>query len=156
MAPSLILQGVGTAIANGPRFKILILNGSLDRETGGFEGLDFVKAIVRCCEDSSAVDTNALIRLENPSPNTNDDDHLNQRIRRFITHLIYIDHPSAPHVDREKLSACGVEGVRLYGRKGDDGKMRYDEKALTQALGMILGRRDAKERSRRNTMEGRA
>ncbi|KAL9616557.1 MAG: hypothetical protein Q9204_008565, partial [Flavoplaca sp. TL-2023a] len=45
LAPSLILQGVGTAIANGPRFKILILNGSLDRETGGFEALDFVKAV---------------------------------------------------------------------------------------------------------------
>ncbi|KAI4266764.1 MAG: hypothetical protein LQ337_008670 [Flavoplaca oasis] len=155
LAPSLILQGVGNAIANGPRFKILILNGSLDRETGGFEAFDFVKAVVRCCEASSSLDPNAPIRVENPSPSINDDGQFNQRMRQFITHLIYIDHPSAPHVDREKLSACGIEAVRLYGRKGDDGKMRYDEKALTQALGVILGRRDAKERSRRNTMEGR-
>ncbi|KAL8871962.1 MAG: hypothetical protein Q9198_007300 [Flavoplaca austrocitrina] len=155
LAPSLILQGVGTAIANGPRFKILILNGSLDRETGGFEGLDFLNAVVRCCEASSSLDPNAPNRVENPSSSIHDDNYMNQRMRRYITHLIYIDHPSAPHVDREKLSACGIEGVRLYGRKGNDGKMRYDEKALTQALGVILGRRDAKERSRRNTMEGR-
>ncbi|KAL8949938.1 MAG: hypothetical protein Q9222_003987, partial [Ikaeria aurantiellina] len=53
LAPSLILRGVGHAIASaGPRFKILILNGSLDRETGGYGATDFVKAVVACCEES--------------------------------------------------------------------------------------------------------
>ncbi|KAL9000311.1 MAG: hypothetical protein Q9169_001028 [Polycauliona sp. 2 TL-2023] len=174
LAPSLILQGIGSAIANGPRFKILILNGSLDRETGGFEGLDFVKAIVRCCgASSSSSSSSSLPRVisnrgtaastpvvdgddttTDSTPDRDDNDIMKQRVRQYITHLIYIDHPSAPYVDREKLSAWGMEGVRLYGRKGEDGKMRYDEKALTQALGMILGKRDGKERSRRNTMEG--
>ncbi|KAI4206119.1 MAG: hypothetical protein LQ346_001302, partial [Caloplaca aetnensis] len=53
LAPVLILSGVGEAVATGPRFKVLILNGSLDRETGGYAATDFVKAVVECCESSS-------------------------------------------------------------------------------------------------------
>ncbi|KAI4280140.1 MAG: hypothetical protein L6R38_004686 [Xanthoria sp. 2 TBL-2021] len=163
LAPSLILMGIGTAIANGPRFKILILNGSLDRETGGFEGIDFVKAVVGCCDASSssstlnhspAAATTVVVNDDGTKPkNSNKDDDMKIRVKQYITHLIYIDHPTAPYVDREMLSAWGIEGVRLYGRKGEDGKMRYDEKAFGQALGAILGRRDGKERSRRNTLE---
>ncbi|KAI4243828.1 MAG: hypothetical protein L6R42_010620 [Xanthoria sp. 1 TBL-2021] len=162
LAPSLILMGIGTAIANGPRFKILILNGSLDRETGGFEGIDFVKAVVGCCDasssltrplpDHSAAAATAVVHDDTESKIMDNED-MKMRVKRYITHLIYIDHPSAPLVDREKLSTWGIEGVRLYGRKGEDGKMRYDEKALGQALGAILGKRDGKERSRRNTLE---
>lgn len=78
-----------------------------------------------------------------------------EAVRRYVTHLIHLEGPGTPEVDREVLK--GVECMRLYGRKGDDGKMRYDQKALVQALGVILGRRDRKgERSRRNTMEGSA
>ncbi|KAL8857538.1 MAG: hypothetical protein Q9178_005866 [Gyalolechia marmorata] len=168
LAPSLILRGVGTAIATGPRFKVLILNGSLDRETGGFEAIDFVKAVVLCCEQSTqtqeaaaaaAITTTSnssgvITGLANPHPHhLQQQSQIQRRARQFITHLIYIDHPTAPRVDRELLCAWGIESVRLYGRKGEDGKMRYDEKALTQALGAILGRRDGKERSRRNTLE---
>lgn len=62
-----------------------------------------------------------------------------------------------PRVDKEELSRWGVECVRLYGRKGNgvggDGGMRYDGKALAQALGAILGGRAKGERSRRNTVE---
>ncbi|CAL8574120.1 hypothetical protein XPA_000093 [Xanthoria parietina] len=158
LAPSLILQGIGAAIANanGPRFKILILNGSLDRETGGFEGSDFIKAVVRCCDASiSSSSSSPSSSSSSSSSIVNDDDTLKTRAKSYITHLIYIEHPSAPSVDRARLLAdWGIEGVRLYGRKGaDDDKMRYDEKALGQALGAILGRRDGRERSRRNTLE---
>ena len=166
LAPSLILGGVGTAIANGPRFKVLILNGSLDRETGGFEAIDFVKAVVLCCEQStptqeaaaaaattSSSSSGVITESTNPHPDHLQQSQIQRRARQFITHLIYIDHPTAPRVDRELLCAWGIESVRLYGRKGEDGKMRYNEKALTQALGAILGRRNGKERSRRNTLE---
>lgn len=47
----------------------------------------------------------------------------------------------------------GVECVRLYGRKGEYGGMTYDGKALGQALGAILGKREPGVRSRRNTLE---
>ncbi len=156
LAPSLILQSIGAAIAHGPRFKILILNGSLDRETGGFEGSDFIKAVVRCCDASSSSPSSPSSSVVNDDRvSNNDNDTLKTRAKSYITHLIYIEHPSAPSVDRARLLAdWGIEGVRLYGRKGaDDDKMRYDEKALGQALGAILGRRDGRERSRRNTLE---
>ena len=61
-----------------------------------------------------------------------------------------------PRVDKEELGRWGVECVRLYGRKGGDGGeggMRYDGRALAQALGAILGGRARGERSRRNTVE---
>ena len=75
--------------------------------------------------------------------------------QRYVTHLIHLEGEGTPAVDREELSAWGVECVRLYGRKMDGlGGMRYDEKALTQALGAIFGKRDPREtwRSRRNTV----
>ncbi len=57
-------------------------------------------------------------------------------------------------VEKDTITLWGVESVRLYGRKGEDGLMRYDGKALAQALGAILGKRDPKgDRSRRNTLE---
>lgn len=155
LAPSLILQGIGNSIAHGPRFKILILNGSLDRETGGFEGIDFIKAVVRCCDASSSSSSSSSVAKDDQISNTNHEYTIKSRAKSYITHLIYIEHPSAPSVDRARLLAeWGIEGVRLYGRKGaDDDKMRYDEKALGQVLGAILGRRDGRERSRRNTLE---
>ena len=140
--PSLILRGVGDTIAK-TRFKILILNGSLDRETDGFTAGDFIEAIVRACEESRGVtlksgpiDASSVIR--------------------YVTHLIHLEGEGTPAVDKEAITTWGVETVRLYGRKGDDGLMRYDGKGLAQALGAILGKRDPKgDRSRRNTLESR-
>ncbi|OCT45146.1 hypothetical protein CLCR_05739 [Cladophialophora carrionii] len=56
--PSIVLKGVGDALRSTPaRHKILILNGSLDRETGPssnpFSAFDFVEAIARAGEHSS-------------------------------------------------------------------------------------------------------
>lgn len=148
LAPSLVLRGVGDAIAgssppNGtrPRFKILILNGSLDRETGGFSARDFVAAIARACEQSRGVVGDGEPALWS----------------RYLTHLIHLEGEGTPAVDRDELSTCGVECVRLYGRKTSSADllrqgMRYDDKALAQALGAIIGKRDPREpRMRRNT-----
>ncbi|KAI5294592.1 hypothetical protein KEM52_003657, partial [Ascosphaera acerosa] len=57
LVPSIILRGVGKAIAASPvRVKIMILNGSIDRETGPagtpFTALDFIDAIVQAGEQS--------------------------------------------------------------------------------------------------------
>ncbi|KAI4088630.1 MAG: hypothetical protein LQ344_005969 [Seirophora lacunosa] len=159
LAPILILNGVGEAVERGPRFKVLILNGSLDRETGGYGAVEFVKAVVGCLEESSS-----RLRGNRSGPSSDDVRALLWErgatdvaavVRKHVTHLIHIDHPTAPAVGREVLASWGVECVRCYGRKGEDGKMRYDEKGLGQALGVILGKRDGKERgerSRRNTI----
>ena len=142
--PSLILRGVGDAVAK-TRFKILILNGSLDRETDGFKASDFVAAVVRAGEESRG----------NISPLIGEKPLLDEgTVRRYVTHMIHLDGEGVPVVDKEVLAGWGVECVRLYGRKGDDGGMRYDGKALGQALGAILGKREPGVRSRRNTLEG--
>lgn len=74
--------------------------------------------------------------------------------QKYVTHLIHLEGEGAPAVDRDELGRLGVECVRLYGRKAN-GVWTYDGKALAQALGAILGKRDPREgKSRRNTLEG--
>jgi len=141
--PSLILQGVGQSIArsSGPRFKILILNGSLDRETGGFTASDFVAAITRAGEESQGV------------AYEKDKEGEKRLWGKYVTHLIHLEGDIVPRVDKDDLGRYGVETIRLYGRKAENGVMRYDGKALAQTLGAILGKREKGEKSRRNTLE---
>ncbi|KAK4692161.1 hypothetical protein P7C71_g4988, partial [Lecanoromycetidae sp. Uapishka_2] len=141
--PSLILQGIGQSISrlDGPRFKILILNGSLDRETGGFTASDFVAAITRAAEESQNL------------PSGRNKEEEKSLWGKYVTHLVHLQGDTVPRVDKEELAKHGVESIRLYGRKAEDGVMRYDGKALAQTLGAILGKREKGERSRRNTLE---
>ena len=145
IVPSLILRGVGDALfkTQSVRYKILILNGSLDRETGpsatgdaAMGAVEFVEAIARAGEESRGREA------------------LERRVGGYVTHVIHLEGEGVPKVDRASLAGMGIECVRLYGRKGEDGKMRYDGKALGQALEAILGNRGLKfDRSRRNTLE---
>ena len=143
IVPSLILPGVGAAIARhgGPRFKILILNGSLDRETGGYNAADFLDAITRACLQSQSHSPETISGVGKAY------------WKQYVTHLIHLEGVGVPKVDKEELLSCGIECVRLYGRKRDSGGIGYDGRALTQALSAILGKRDKDERSRRNTLE---
>lgn len=141
--PSLILRGVGDAIASPLiRSKILILNGTIDRETGPsfhpFTALDFVGAIANACAGSRG------------QPNPAENEHW-----RYVTHVIYLEGLNTPKVDRDGLAERGIETMRLYGRRDESGKgSRYDARALAQALEAIIGRKDLKaDKSRRNTLE---
>ena len=149
IAPCLILRGVGEALKASPaRYKILILNGSLDRETGPstrpFDAVDFVEAIASAAESNAARTNGSIpwIRAED-------------RCSAYVTHIVHLEGEGTPKVDRAKLSDMGIDCLRLYGRKGDQTKgMRYDGKALSQALEAILGRKDLRaDKSRRNTLE---
>jgi hypothetical protein len=142
LIPSLVLRDVGEAIASPAiRCKILILNGILDRETGPssnpFTGFDFVATICNACADSRG--------LPKPDPQT---------YYRYVTHVVYIEGPDCPKVDKRAFQKIGIETMRLYGRKDEGGKGgRYDMKALEQALEAIIGRKDAKgDKARRNTL----
>jgi len=142
--PSLVLRGVGEAIVSPTiRSKILILNGTLDRETGPstnpFTALDFVAAIANACSDSR----------EMPRPQAHNYWH-------YVTHVIYLDGPGCPAVDKDAFNAIGIESMRLYGRRDGNGKGgRYDAKALTQALEAIIGHKDLRvDKTRRNTLIG--
>jgi 2-phospho-L-lactate transferase/gluconeogenesis factor (CofD/UPF0052 family) len=135
--PCLILRDVGEAISNPSiKYKILVLNGSLDRETRSirmeFDAVDFVKAIADACDSSRGT---------------------RGRIYDYVTHVIYLQGDGTPRVEKEELAALGVECVKIYGRKAEDGGMIYDGMALTQALEAIVGKRDPRaDKSRRNTM----
>ncbi|UNI13854.1 hypothetical protein JDV02_000552 [Purpureocillium takamizusanense] len=139
LIPNLVLKGVGEAVASPYiRNKILIINGSTDRETGPssnpFTGLDFVAAIANACADSRGL------------PRPTEDEY-----GAYVTHVIHIDGPAAPAVDKQRLGNIGIETTRLYGPTGG----RYDANALGQTLESLVGRKDMRaDRSRRNTLVG--
>ncbi|KAL3460379.1 hypothetical protein BJX64DRAFT_187498 [Aspergillus heterothallicus] len=184
LIPSIVLQGVGQAIVSSPaRHKILILNGSLDRETGPasdpFTAVDFIEAITRAGEESRGrhfLDT----ATTSPSTTTNPSHNafppfqvevnglaLSLPYTSYVTHVLHLDGPGTPSVDKDRLAEMGIESLRLYGRKivstgaggvDDPVGMRYDSGGLTQALEMVLGKKgDAMLRgeglSRRNTLD---
>jgi 2-phospho-L-lactate transferase/gluconeogenesis factor (CofD/UPF0052 family) len=139
--PCLILRDVGAAIAGRAVPKILLLNGTTDRETRAvgmeFGARDFVRAIADACDSSRGA---------------------KGRWSDYVTHVIHLHGESTPRVEREELAAVGVECVRIYGRKAEgsdgDGGMVYDGMALGQALEAILGRREPRgDKARRNTLE---
>lgn len=142
--PSLILGGVGEAVASpNIKSKILILNGTLDRETGPpsdpYTALDFVGAIANACCESRGVSKAGR-----------------EEYWQYVTHVIYLDNGVSPKVDKDVFNAIGIETMRLYGRRDENGKGgKYDGKALTQVLEAIIGRKDLRsDVTRRNTLVG--
>ncbi|ORY17138.1 hypothetical protein BCR34DRAFT_622084 [Clohesyomyces aquaticus] len=147
LIPSITLKGVGEALSRPSiRHKILILNSTNDRETGPssqpFSARDFVAAIAKAATESKSKDVHAVPEKA--------------EYKMYVTHLIHLQGPGTPRVDKEELAELGIECIKVYGRRvGDEQFLRYDEKALIQALEVTMGRREARsERSRRNTLEG--
>ncbi|KAN0073049.1 hypothetical protein V8E54_009163 [Elaphomyces granulatus] len=150
--PSLILRGIGEAILSSlARHKILILNGSIDRETGPpshpFTAVDFVKAIAHAGEDSHGRGhTGRHINKDTDAVTTSAASAMPLPYTSYVTHILHLEGPGTPKVDRERLAEMGIETLRLYGRKitSDDGKpvvgVRYDSTALIQALEIVMGR----------------
>ncbi|GLI72531.1 hypothetical protein PoHVEF18_000708 [Penicillium ochrochloron] len=174
--PAIILRGVGKNIMTSPaRHKILILNGSLDRETGPpsapFLASDFVEAIARACEESRGRHPHRASQHHEESPSSPETIRPRAPLpyTAYVTHILHLDGPGTPQVDRERLAEMGIETLRLYGRKVtamEGGKevcvgMKYDPNALIQALEVVLGKKgDAMVRGglgsglgRRNTLD---
>ena len=142
--PSIILRGVGEALRSSTaRHKILILNGSLDREVGPsttpFTAVDFVNAIAQAAEDSRGVTW-----LPTPRPKTGELRSGNSAISsgasspaavssvpnlaitpsrdlfvpsKYVTHLIHLAGDGVPVVERAALATIGIHCVKVYGRK---------------------------------------
>ncbi|TGZ84251.1 UPF0052-domain-containing protein [Ascodesmis nigricans] len=143
LIPCLVLRNLGNTIlsTNPSTPKILLLNGSHDRETGPnqetFTALSFIRAVVRACLNCASV-----------SP-----DHY----RRIVTHVIYLEGNGAPRVEIEELKKLGIEPIRVYGRRNPAGAgkgMLYDPAPLLQSLYAILGTRRMGVDTRRNTVNG--
>lgn len=143
IVPSLVLKGIGNAITNPSiRYKILILNSTLDRETGPssnpYSALDFIAAIAEACEESKG----------------NFEPVDKSKFKNYVTHLIHLQGPGTPAVDKEALKEVGIEAIRVYGRKNEgESFVRYDERGLIQALEVTMGKRDPRVPSRRNTLK---
>ncbi|OTA63271.1 UPF0052-domain-containing protein [Hypoxylon sp. EC38] len=140
IVPSLVLRGVGAALANsGVRYKVLILNSTIDRETGPssapLTATDFVRAIARAAAESQG--------------DFSVDEKRKGEIKKYVTHLIYLEDVGAPKVNKDELAALGIDCVRVYGRRVE-GMMRYDEAGLERALEAVIGKPEML-RSRRNT-----
>lgn len=143
LIPSLVLRGVGRAISNGKKHKILILNSTLDRETGPtsepLTATDFVRAIARAGAESQG-------HFVDPAAPDDDKGH---EVRRYVTHLLYLEGEGVPKVNRTELAELGVDCIRVYGRRVE-GMLCYDEAGLAGALEAVVGKTEM-TRSRRNT-----
>ncbi|CAG8731762.1 20302_t:CDS:2 [Racocetra persica] len=121
--PCLILRGVGKAIAESTtlKHKILILNGSNDRETDQFTALDFITTIVDGCNSSLRFD--GFWPKEYPA-------------KKYITHLIYLDN-SFIKVNVLEIENLGIECIRVEGTF-QDGQPVFTEKSLDYVLNNII------------------
>ncbi|KAK1760578.1 hypothetical protein QBC47DRAFT_367572 [Echria macrotheca] len=130
IVPSLVLRGVGSAIARPTvRHKILVLNARLDRETGPrtqpMTARDFVAAIARAGAESWAPETAEREEV----------------FKNYVSHLLYLEGDSTPVVEVEHLEKLGIRCVRVAGVRHGEGKramVRYDEAALGEALEAII------------------
>ncbi|KAI1463849.1 UPF0052-domain-containing protein [Daldinia caldariorum] len=144
IVPSLVLRGVGAVLAErAVRYKVLILNSSVDRETGPstapLTATDFVKAIARAAAQSQGDFA------------VGDDEKATGKgeVHKYVTHLIYLEGEGAPKVNKVELSALGIDCIRAYGRRVD-GMLKYDEAGLARALEAVIGKPEM-ARCRRNT-----
>lgn len=117
IVPVLILKGVGRAIAAAKNKKILLLNGSHDRETFGMSATDFVETIVKLATYS--------LNEKNPQP---------PKWTTFVTHLIYLTDLEI-EVDVEALNKKGIVCVAV---ERQEGTQYYDTHDLQQKLLVLL------------------
>ncbi|KAK3942327.1 UPF0052 domain protein [Diplogelasinospora grovesii] len=139
--PSLVLKGVGQAIAN-PRVKkkVLILNGRLDRETGpkhdAMTAVDFARAIARAGAESWMPKAAEVIMEKGEM------EEAKGLLRKYVTHLVYLeDNEQGPKVDVRELGKLGVICVKVHGKTVGEGRravLRYDEVELGMALEGII------------------
>jgi hypothetical protein len=101
------------------RRKVLLLNTQLDRETGGYDALDFVEALTHACSSSLSEEVCAGLQP-----------------RQLISHLVY--HPKGQVVvDVQKIEELGISCVRIPERPGKvaftEGDVRYALRVITKA-----------------------
>ncbi|KAL4563291.1 hypothetical protein LXL04_027331 [Taraxacum kok-saghyz] len=122
ICPSLVLLGVGEIIASRSCAKVLLLNGSCDRETSGFGASCFVTAI-----------TDALNRTYG---------HLNNRLKNNPSeyiNTIFVPKDGEIPVDIKSLATQGiVHVVRVDSVKDPKVGVVYEPTSLIQALSNLL------------------
>ncbi|KAM1108192.1 hypothetical protein TB2_004741 [Malus domestica] len=124
ICPSLVLIGIGEIISSKSCPKVLLLNGTRDRETSGFSASCFVTAI-----------TDALNRTYgNPHKS------LESLPNQYINTLLVPKGGEVP-VDVQRLAAQGIFNVIVVDSIRDPkAGVVFDPKSLIQALAGVIGR----------------
>ncbi|KAG8933068.1 hypothetical protein FRC02_000168 [Tulasnella sp. 418] len=101
--PCLALRGVASAIAKSPslRAKVLLLNGYNDRETTGYDAVDYVNSITRTLNHYDLAGKTSSTKNVGDYPTS-----------AFITHLVYLERTGI-EVDELALRALGIEPVKV-------------------------------------------
>ncbi|XP_010540505.1 PREDICTED: uncharacterized protein YNL011C isoform X2 [Tarenaya hassleriana] len=122
ICPSLVLLGIGEIISSRSCRKVLLLNGTHDRETSGFTASCFVSAI-----------TDALNRAHG-DPNI----RLNNPPGHYINTLLVPRDGEIP-VDLDRLSEQGITDIRVVESVGDPKHgVAFNPKSLIQTLACLL------------------
>eukprot|EP00250_Pteridium_aquilinum_P000473 c10513_g1_i2 orf=59-1267(+) len=118
ICPSLVLYGVGEVIAEQTCLKILILNGTHDRESFGMSASDFVVSICDALNRKHGVPEKSL----------------NFSATAYINCML-VPNGGAIKVDRDKLTDLGLRKVVTVETTHDEkGSVIYEPRALIQAL----------------------
>ncbi|KAJ7947074.1 Maternal effect embryo arrest 18 protein [Quillaja saponaria] len=124
ICPSLVLLGIGEIISSRSCLKVLLLNGTYDRETSGFSASCFVTAI-----------TNALNRTYGDPCN-----RLENIPVQYVNTLLVPRGGEIP-VDVQCLTDQGIFDVVVVDSINDPKVgIIYDPKSLIEALGNLIGR----------------
>jgi 2-phospho-L-lactate transferase/gluconeogenesis factor (CofD/UPF0052 family) len=145
ICPSLIVRGVGEMIAdlNDRVPKVLLLNGSPDRETRGMHAVDYVRAITTALNrDDSPPRDRRWWRRRHPSQNESlgIQRGLTYPPHAYVTVLFYPRGVDADiHVDRDELARLGVRVVEVPSRLDEDsGCWQYEPQGVVDALLEVL------------------
>ncbi|KAI4323714.1 hypothetical protein L6164_023299 [Bauhinia variegata] len=124
ICPSLVLLGIGEIISSRSCIKVLMINGTQDRETSGFSASSFVTAI-----------SDALNRTYGDTCN---------RLQNLPSHYIntlFVPRDGEIPVDIDRLAAQGIFDVVVVDSISDPKLgIIYDPKSLIQALANLIGR----------------
>ncbi|KAI4343014.1 hypothetical protein MLD38_027564 [Melastoma candidum] len=123
ICPSLVLLGIAEIIATRTCPKVLLLNGSHDRETNGFTASCFVSAI-----------TEALNRTHG---------HLSNRLENLPSQYIntlFVPKDGAVPVNIEKLASLGILNVVTVDSISDpEVGVHYDPRSLIRSIADTIG-----------------
>ncbi|QHN81060.1 uncharacterized protein DS421_20g683610 [Arachis hypogaea] len=124
ICPSLVLLGIGEIISSRSCLKVLMLNGTPDRETNGFSASCFVTAITDALNRTYGDPCN---RLKNPPS-------------QYINTILVPRNSSVP-VDVDRLNAQGIFDVIVVDSLRDSKVgIIYDPKSLIRALADLIDR----------------
>ncbi|MED6195226.1 hypothetical protein PIB30_035923 [Stylosanthes scabra] len=124
ICPSLVLLGIGEIISSRSCLKVLLLNGTPDRETHGFSASCFVTAITDALNRTYGDPCN---RLQNPPS-------------QYINTILVPRNSSIP-VDIDRLTAQGIFDVIVVDSLRDPKVgIIYDPKSLIRALADLIDR----------------